>query len=323
MYLLLLLSLPSPHAVGDELCPTMVSKAIVLTETHIFGDVSRCTMVRAEHCGALAARHIAHVAVMDAAAPYRIVRTDLSGAYMHVCLGGEGRTLLDGRWYAHKAGMMSFAPVHVLHAFHCVPRKRWQVCWVRFMPSSARSVDGAMTPRMMRFDGHGLEHAILGLAAEMKGAADPGTCSIWVDAIERYVSRVIEPWQREPRLVGVWNTVGYDLSRNWTVAELARLAHTSEEHLRRLCQKSLGRSPGKQLAAMRMAQAAHQLAASVDKVEVIARNVGYLNPFAFSNTFKRLTGFRPSEYRSKHHGRASHASDSEPERDAVEAARKP
>lgn len=301
----------------------MVSKAIVLTETHIFGDVSRCTMVRAEHCGALAARHIAHVGVIDAAAPYRIVRTDLSGAYMHVCLGGEGRTLLDGRWYPHKAGMMSFAPVHVLHAFHCVPIKRWQVCWVRFMPSSARSVNGAMTPGMTRFDGHGLEHAILGLAAEMKGAADPGTCSIWIDVIERYVSRVIEPWQREPRLVSVWNTVGYDLSRNWTVAELARLAHTSEEHLRRLCQKSLGRSPGKQLAAMRMAQAAHQLTTSVDKVEVIARNVGYLNPFAFSNTFKRLTGFRPSEYRSKLHGRASYASDSEPERDAAEAARKP
>lgn len=270
-----------------------------LKETHIWGDDSPVTVVRAEHCEALAARHISHVAVMDAAEPYRIVRTHLSGAYMHVCLGGEGRTLLDGRWYAHKAGMTSFAPAHVLHAFHCVPGQRWQVCWVRFMPSSPRSADHAMTPAMTHFDGRALEHAILGLAREVQGAADPGSCAIWVDVIDRYVSRVVEPWQREPRLVSLWNAVQQDLGRAWTLADMARLARTSEEHLRRLCQKNLGRSPGKQLTAMRIAQAAHQLATTHDKVEVIARHVGYVNAFAFSNTFKRLTGFRPTDYRSR------------------------
>jgi AraC-like DNA-binding protein len=300
----------------------MASRAIELTETHIWGDVSRCTPVRAENCAALAAHHIAHVGVMDAAAPYTIVRTHLSGAYLHICLGGEGRTLLDGRWCAHKAGMTSFAPAHVLHAFHCVPGKRWQVCWVRFMPSSPRSIDGAVKPGMTQFDGHGLEHAILGLAAEMADTADPGTCAIWVDAIARYVSRVFEPWQSEPRLVRLWNTVRDDLSRIWTLAELARLANTSEEHLRRLCQKNLGRSPGKQLAAMRMAQAAHQLATSTDKIETIALSVGYLNPFAFSNTFKRLTGFRPSDYRAKPHSHPSHVSDPEPGRDTIKVERK-
>jgi YesN/AraC family two-component response regulator len=35
-------------------------------------------------------------------------------------------------------------------------------------------------------------------------------------------------------------------------------------------------------------------------VEVIARGVGYVNPFAFSNTFKRVTGLRPSDYRTRH-----------------------
>jgi len=277
----------------------MPAPAIELKETHIWGDDSRLTVVRAEHCDALAARHIAHVAVMDAAPPYTIVRTHLSGAYMHVCLGGEGRTLLDGRWYAHKAGMTSFAPAHVLHAFHCIPGQRWQVCWVRFMPNASRSVENAMAPGMTLFDGRALEHAILGLASEMQGAVDPGSCAMWVEMIERYVERVVEPWQRDPRLVGLWNAVQQDLGRAWTLTEMARLARTSEEHLRRLCQKSLGRSPGKQLVAMRIAQAAHRLATSGETVEVIARSVGYVNPFAFSNTFKHVTGFRPSDYRTR------------------------
>jgi transcriptional regulator GlxA family with amidase domain len=122
---------------------------------------------------------------------------------------------------------------------------------------------------------------------------------VWVDVIEHYVSRILEPLQREPRLVQVWNAVKADLARDWTLADLSALANTSEEHLRRLCQRNLGRSPGKQLAALRIAHAAHLLTTTNSKIEAIAHSVGYLNPFAFSNTFKRLTGFRPSDYRAK------------------------
>lgn len=271
-------------------------------ETLVMGDDTVQTVVRAEHCDALAARHIAHVSVVDAAAPYTVVRTHLSGAFMQVCLGGEGQTLLDGRWYNHRPGSVTFAPAHVLHAFHCVPGKRWQLAWVRFKPDSVHSVDGAMAPTMSPFDGRLLQNAIQGLAAEMEGVADHGTCVVWVDVIERYVARILEPLQREPRLVQVWNAVKNDLARDWTLADLAALASTSEEHLRRLCQKNLGRSPGKQLATLRIAHAAHLLATTTEKIEAIAHGVGYVNPFAFSNTFKRLTGFRPSDYRAKPRG---------------------
>lgn len=271
----------------------------ISVETHVMGEHSAQTVVRAEQCEALAARRIAHVAVVDAATPYTIVRTHLSGAFMQVCLAGEGRTFLDGRWYTHKPGSVSFSPAHVLHAFHCVPGKRWRLAWVRFMPESPLSVDGALSPTISPFDGRVLEHAILGLASEMDSAADPGTCVVWVDVIERYAARILAPLQREPRLVPLWNAVKADLARDWSVAEMAALAKTSEENLRRLCQKSLGRSPGKQLATLRIAHAAHLLATSDDKIESVARSVGYANPFAFSNTFKRMTGFRPSDYRRR------------------------
>lgn len=267
-------------------------------ETHLLGDSTVQILVRAEQCDALATKGIAHVSVMDAAAPYTIVRTRLSGAFLQVCLEGEGHTLIDGRWHVHRPGTMSFAPAHVLHAFHCVPGKRWRTAWVRFMPDSIRSVAGVMAPTMSAFDGRVLEHAILGLASELCGQADRGTCVVWVDVIDRYVARLLEPMQRESRLAHMWNAVQNDLARDWTLDELATLANTSAEHLRRLCQKNLSRSPGKQLTAMRVARAAHLLVTTTDKVEVIARSVGYVNAFAFSNTFKRLTGFRPSDYRA-------------------------
>jgi len=205
-----------------------------LSETNIVGDDTHMTMVRAEQCRALGQRHIAHVGVGDAAAPYQIVRTHLSGSYLLGCLGGEGRMLLDGRWRPHRSGMTSLAPAHVLHAFHAIASKPWQVCWVRYLPSSPRSKTGTKAPVMARFDSAPLSHAILDLDNEMRGAGDAGSCALWVDLIERYVSRFAEPWRGEERLFMVWDTVGRDLARPWTLEQLAAIARTSSEHLRRL-----------------------------------------------------------------------------------------
>ncbi len=268
-----------------------------LSETHIVGDDTRQLAVRAEDCPALAQRHISHVGVGDAAAPYRIVRTRLSGTYVHASLGGEGRILLDGRWRPHRAGMVSLAPAHVLHAFHAIPSRRWQYCWVRYQPTSPRSSIGFISPVMARFDAEALKHAILGLHREVQTGGNTGSATLWLDVIEHYVTRFAEPLQREDRLRAVWNAVQSELDRPWTVETLARLANISGEHLRRLCQRSLGRSPMQQLASLRIQHAAHRLATTDEKIEEIARRVGYQNPFAFSNTFKRMTGFRPSQFR--------------------------
>jgi AraC-like DNA-binding protein len=92
---------------------------------------------------------------------------------------------------------------------------------------------------------------------------------------------------------------GKNLSRPWTRDDLARLAGVSCEHLRRLCRDSLGRSPIQQLTILRVQYAAHQLATTSVKLEAIAHSVGYRNPFAFSNVFKKVTGVRPSSFRAR------------------------
>lgn len=273
-----------------------------LSETHIVGPRTEQLILRAEECSALAARQISHIGVGDAAVPYRIVRTHLSGTYVHASLGGEGRILLEGRWRPHRAGMVSLAPAHVLHAFHAIPSRRWQYCWVRYMPQSPRSSIGFMAPVMAHFDAEALKHAILGLCQEMQTRADSGAAMLWIDMIEHYISQIAEPLQKEHRLRALWESVQKDLARNWTVDALARMAHISGEHLRRLCQSNLGRSPMQQLTYLRIQHAAHQLATTQTKIEEIALRVGYQNPFAFSNTFKRMTGFRPSLFRSRHRG---------------------
>jgi YesN/AraC family two-component response regulator len=54
---------------------------------------------------------------------------------------------------------------------------------------------------------------------------------------------------------------------------------------------------------LRIRHAAALLIETDQKLETIADAVGYANPFVFSNTFKKWTGWRPSEYRNRPGGR--------------------
>lgn len=270
-----------------------------LPESHL-GDLNReIVRVRAEDCPALAQRNIAHVGVRSVRRPFKIVRTDLSGDFILGTLDGEGRMFLDGQWVQHRSGMMSLAPAHALHSFQPSTNSQWRYCWVRFQPRPPQFATGAAAPRIAPFHAAPLMNAIMGLDSEMQANGNIGAAVLWVDLIERYVSMFSEPWQREQRLHAVWLRVQRELDREWTVADLARLASMSEEHLRRLCQRSVGRSPLQQLTALRIQYASHLLASTDKKIDEIANEVGYINPFAFSNTFKRITGWRPSSYRAR------------------------
>lgn len=269
-----------------------------LSETHIVGASTKLRIVTAENCRALRLRQIAHVGVGDVEVPYRVVRLDLPGAYLHGSVEGSGQVLLDGRWQTHARGMTSFAPAHVLHAFHAVPQVPWRVCWVRYTPTSPRSMPGTMAPVLSRFDPHPLSQAITGLFDEVSfGSNDQGTCTLWVELIEKYVSRFTDPWRQDERLSRVWTAVQADIGHRWTLQEFSDLAGVSTEHFRRLCHKELGRTPLKQLIDLRVQAAAHLMVSTDHTIEAIANAVGYENSFVFSNVFTRVVGQRPSRFR--------------------------
>jgi len=276
-----------------------------LSETHLVGPDTREWIVRAERCPALRLHHIRHVGIADAAVPYRMVRTNLSGTYMLACVSGTGRILLDGRWRLCRQRWACLAPPHVLHAFHAIPQSRWGFCWVRYeQPIEQKPIISSASPVLARFDGQPLHAAVLGLFHEMAASADPVAIQHWVELIQCYVIRFAQPWHVDDRLWHLWEAVDRKLNEPWTLERLSQLAHCSSEHLRRLCRHQLGRSPMHQVTYLRMRRAATLLATTTDKIGTIAQAVGYQNPFVFSNTFKKWIGWRPSEYRGQRDGRA-------------------
>jgi len=253
-----------------------------------------------QQCPALKQYQIIHVGIMEAVAPTRIVRTRQTTTYFLACFGGKGKVLIDGRWRVCGAGSACLLPARALNAFDAMPGNRWQFCWVCYQHSpEQRPIADIASPIIAPFEALPLNSAIQGLIHECGWAAQPMVIQHWVELIHAYVRRFAQPLEHDDRLGLLWKRLAPHLSEDWSLARLAREAGYSKEHLRRLCRRQLGRSPMHQITYLRMRCAAELLASTQKTIEAIAEEVGYHNPFVFSNAFTKWIGWRPSEYRRK------------------------
>jgi len=251
-------------------------------------------------CPALNQYQIIHVGIEKTSAPMQIVRTKQTTTYFLACQGGRGRVLIDGRWRVCREGFACLLPAHTLNAFEAIPGNHWEFCWVCFKrPSEQRPIADVTTPVMARFDPLPLQSAILGLMHECNGPGQPTLMQEWADLIHAYVLRFAQPTNQPDQLRLLWERVATHLAEDWSLARLAREAGYSNEHLRRLCRRQLGRSPMHQVTYLRMRRAAELLATTELTITAITYEIGYHNPFVFSNAFTKWVGLRPSEYRRK------------------------
>jgi AraC-like DNA-binding protein len=88
-----------------------------------------------------------------------------------------------------------------------------------------------------------------------------------------------------------------DPARRWTVGSLAEEAGMSRAAFAARFRSLVGQPPLAYLTAWRMSLAADLLRDTEDTVAVVARKVGYTDPFAFSVAFKRANGESPSAWR--------------------------
>lgn len=251
-------------------------------------------------CELLGQHHILHTGVMRAEAPFEISRADQSGTFMLACFSGQGQVLTDGRWKTVRAGEACLLPPFVANALRCIPGKKWDFCWVRYLESrESAPIVSDVSPVSGTFDPEPLLSAISGLIAESCGERSHAMQHLWVELIHNYVLRFSQPHHKDDRLWKLWKAVEPHYDKQWTLGDLAQLACVSEEHLRRLCKKQLGRSPMQHLTFLRMQRASELLATTDAKIEAIAHEVGYSGAFHFSNVFSKWVGWRPSEHRSE------------------------
>lgn len=284
-----------------------------INDVETFGASTRYEVVRARQgddrgwignapvCELLSTHDIAHVGIMWAEAPFEVIRAEASGTFILVGLEGGGEILRDGKWRKVKAGEICLQPAFAHTGIRVTGDRVWNFAWVRYEEGrESNPILSSNSPVIRKGQADVLNYAIAGLKAEVsREQAEHSMIYHWVELIHGFVSRAARPYQEDDRLWRLWEKVEGDLKRNWSLAQMAKISCVSVEHLRRLCQHQLGRSPVQQVTYLRMRRAVKYLTTSRDKIEVVAQAVGYENPFTFSNAFKRWTGRRPSDYRER------------------------
>ena len=267
-----------------------------IREIHQIGNDTPEQLVHDVVVPKLLSQGVPAVGISDAGFDYKMHRPDPGSHHLLACYGGSGRVMVDGNWEICTAGRAYITPAHVPMAFETIGRQRWQFSWVYFEPNHWPMVQKA--PWLAQVDPRQLTTAIEGLYREVAATPhDPQLVDAWAHLACAHARRMISPSDRPDPLWQLWATVDARLNEPWTLGRLAEESAIAPEALRRLCQRTLGRSPMRQVVELRMRRAQTLLESTPAKMYSVAQNVGYNNVFAFSAAFKRWSGKPPSECR--------------------------
>jgi len=269
-----------------------------LCEIHSLGKTTRESLISARQVKSLATHKILFAGFTDAGPGYRFVRHAPNFNQILACTGGEGRVFINRRWQSCPAGHAYINASNSFCAYEIQSGSRWQLCWLIFdQQASLPAVMSGATPRLIQTDTLGLKHAITGLCHEASGEAEPAAMELWSALTHRKALHILQPPDTDPRLDKLWYLVRQELGGNWNLTRLARCAGVSAESLRRLSLEYHDAPPLAHLTRLRMHYAADLLACTREKISTVAARVGYEDPFAFSNAFKRVMGHSPSHQR--------------------------
>lgn len=230
-------------------------------------------------------------------APYRMVR--LSSVHSHVvaCVAGRGRTVIDGKVRQWSPGQVLLGPVGAYHAFEPDGPGPWTIAWIFFDDHISAPALRLREAQLVERDATDFISSVDMLTREALGAAQPAVMEALVTLLNAQARRLVGGEAVDLRLWRLWGEVESDLAHGWTVAELARRASMSEEHLRRLCHRHYQRSPMDHLTHLRLRRAGTTLRSSSEKMEEVARQVGYASVYSFSAAFRRWSGVPPARFR--------------------------
>jgi len=102
----------------------------------------------------------------------------------------------------------------------------------------------------------------------------------------------------EPVLASAFEFIEEHFSETISLDDVAAAAAVSPGHLSRLFRRVTGRSVNVWIADRRMVEARRLLLTTDDKIEVVARRVGYADPSVFRQRFRRAHDASPAAWRA-------------------------
>lgn len=226
------------------------------------------------------------------------------------CVGGKGFGTVGGRRYELRKGDAIFFPAGRPHAYGADPGDPYKIYWFHFagraVPDYLRLMEVAENrPLLYLPDPEALIPAFVELQQYVvKGASRADFLSITAH-LSRFLALVnLRRQAAAPRARSVdenlTRTIGYmreHVESHLKLGELAQMAGLSITHYSALFRRKTGFAPVDYFIRLRMQRACRLLAATRDRVQDVARQMGYEDVYYFSRLFSRVMGTSPGRYR--------------------------
>lgn len=133
---------------------------------------------------------------------------------------------------------------------------------------------------------------------EPKVFSDEYLCGLLLQAL----SRTAQNYSLLNPIIGIDEVIARfskEYMKDISVAEYAKRCGISQSHFMRLFKEKMGVSPHDHRLKLRIENAKKMLVDTKCTVSSIGQQVGFKNPYHFSNYFKQLTGLAPQKYREQ------------------------
>lgn len=282
-----------PHHLSSKEAPDLTR------ETFLIGPECREFVVSRDRVPHLATHGFMWVGHGTLLPPYRMVRPRTYYSHIIATLEGKGRVWIDGKFQDWRPNQVLLSPQGTLHAFEACSSEPWRTAWVFYDDRKGDAKVGGQRTRLVEADCTAFARVLELLTGEVAGEGDPSNIQALVTLLHSHAQRLAGDTRSDERLVRLWKLVEGDLTHVWTIEALAKAAHLSAEHLRRLCHRFHRKSPMAHVRDLRMHYASMLLTASSCTVEEIALQSGFASLYSFSAAFKRWSGVSPVRFRSR------------------------
>lgn len=229
---------------------------------------------------------------------------------------GAGRVCTGGETFTSTKGHLLVLPRHLPYRM-TLHRGAWQVFWFHLTgapPFSGLEGSPLRHRRAVHLEALGrtmeeyveayswLDKKKLG-SPPHHFSSDPLAESLGATILE-YLKKELQvgdgPKDRQlEALRSLWRLVQKKPADHWRISLLSSQIGVTPRHFTRLCQRYWHQEPRAILAGLRISQARELLMEPDYTLSAVADRVGFANPYALSEAFQRITGMRPSVWRSR------------------------
>lgn len=258
-----------------------------------------------EDLTALATHQIVQCGSCLAIEEFCISRPDPDFVTLLFTFSGKGELITKEQRLDLEPGSLLVLPSNIANTIQ-LASEQWQLAWMMIQPH-APLVSGLRQLQLRNMPyGELLKNSIDGLVIAQSMPSLPHS-QIQPLLIAQMIQVLTASLVEQPlhdrqaiRIKQVFEQVEQQLDRDWSVEQMAAMAHFSAPHFHRLCKQYYQQSPLQHVISLRMAQAKRLLSGTDWPIQDIAELVGYSELTNFSTRFRKLNGQSPTDYR-KHH----------------------